>query len=193
MKFAAFSAVTVSSMAAHASLSIAIRGCIELCDDFVGCYHGHAFMEGHRKMRTQIAAVLCSAVVGMIAMLPVAIAQSKTTKACMEEWRVNKAAEGNGVTERAYVARCRAGRAPIRTGGASASSPNLSAVVIPAVIARSIYRPRRSWSRSSDPSADALWGAVGTVVDKDGIHELSRSTQEEWLDVPGALGDLRRA
>jgi hypothetical protein len=34
-----------------------------------------------------------------------------------------------------------------------------------------------------DPSADALWGAVGTVVDKQGIHESFPKTQEEWLDV----------
>ena len=34
-----------------------------------------------------------------------------------------------------------------------------------------------------DPSADALWGAVGTVVDKEGIHELFPKTPEEWLDL----------
>jgi hypothetical protein len=34
-----------------------------------------------------------------------------------------------------------------------------------------------------DPSADALWGAVGTVVDREGIHESFPKTQEEWLDV----------
>jgi hypothetical protein len=34
-----------------------------------------------------------------------------------------------------------------------------------------------------DPSADVLWGAVGTVVDKQGIQDLAPKTQEEWLDV----------
>jgi hypothetical protein len=34
-----------------------------------------------------------------------------------------------------------------------------------------------------DPSADALWGAGGTVVDKDGFHELAPKTDEQWLDV----------
>ena len=34
-----------------------------------------------------------------------------------------------------------------------------------------------------DPSADGLWGAVRTVVDKEGIHEFFPRTQEEWLDV----------
>jgi hypothetical protein len=34
-----------------------------------------------------------------------------------------------------------------------------------------------------DPSADALWGAVGTVVDKEGIHESFPKTPAEWLDL----------
>jgi hypothetical protein len=33
-----------------------------------------------------------------------------------------------------------------------------------------------------DPSADTLWGAVGTVVDNDGIHEMFPKTQEEWQE-----------
>jgi hypothetical protein len=34
-----------------------------------------------------------------------------------------------------------------------------------------------------DTSADVLWGAVGTVVDKEGIHEAFPKTPEEWLEV----------
>jgi hypothetical protein len=34
-----------------------------------------------------------------------------------------------------------------------------------------------------DPSADALWGAVGTVLDKEGVQELSPKTPEAWLDM----------
>ena len=34
-----------------------------------------------------------------------------------------------------------------------------------------------------DPSADVLWGAVGTVVDKEGIHESFPKTPQEWLDL----------
>jgi hypothetical protein len=33
-----------------------------------------------------------------------------------------------------------------------------------------------------DPSADTLWGAVGTVVDNEGIHEIFPKTQEEWQE-----------
>jgi hypothetical protein len=34
-----------------------------------------------------------------------------------------------------------------------------------------------------DPSADVLWGAGGTVVDKEGFHELAPKTDEQWLEV----------
>jgi hypothetical protein len=34
-----------------------------------------------------------------------------------------------------------------------------------------------------DPSADVLWGAVGTVVDQEGVHDNFPKTQEEWLNV----------
>jgi hypothetical protein len=34
-----------------------------------------------------------------------------------------------------------------------------------------------------DPSADVLWGAVGTVVDREGIHESLPNTQEDWRDL----------
>jgi hypothetical protein len=33
-----------------------------------------------------------------------------------------------------------------------------------------------------DPSADTLWGAVGTVVDNEGIHEMFPKTDEEWQE-----------
>jgi hypothetical protein len=34
-----------------------------------------------------------------------------------------------------------------------------------------------------DPSADVIWGAVGTVADKQGVRDLSPRTPEEWLDL----------
>jgi len=34
-----------------------------------------------------------------------------------------------------------------------------------------------------DPSADVLWGAAGSVLDKEGVHDLAPKTQGEWLDV----------
>jgi hypothetical protein len=34
-----------------------------------------------------------------------------------------------------------------------------------------------------DPSADVIWGAVGTIADKQGIQDLVPKTPEEWHDV----------
>ena len=34
-----------------------------------------------------------------------------------------------------------------------------------------------------DPSADVVWGAAGTVVDQDGVHDTFPKTAEEWLNV----------
>src|SRR5437764_1399708 len=34
-----------------------------------------------------------------------------------------------------------------------------------------------------DPSADVLWNSAGTVVDKEGIHDLFPKDDEEWRNV----------
>ena len=136
-------------------------------------------------MRRQIAAALCSAVLGFIASSSPAIAQQKTAKACLEEWRANKAAnQANGVTEKAYVAQCRAGGASTQPTAAPATPAALAAGSGNATRDRQVYSSVRDLMQSIiDPSADALWGAAGTVVDKEGIHELFPKTPEEWLDV----------
>src|SRR6202163_1972072 len=138
-------------------------------------------------MRRQIAAalcsaVLCAAVLGLVASSSLAIAQQKTAKACLDEWRANKAAnEANGVTEKAYVAQCRSGRAAAQPTAAPAT---LGAGSGNAARDRQVYSSIRDIMDSIiDPSADVLWGAAGTVVDKEGIHELFPKTQDEWLDV----------
>jgi hypothetical protein len=117
-------------------------------------------------MRTQIAAALCSAALGVIAVSSPAIAQQKTAKACVEEWQADKTTnQANGITERAYMARCRA-------GSSKAASD------------RPVYSTIRDVMESIiDPSADALWGAAGTVIDNQGTQDLSPKTPEQWLDV----------
>src|SRR6516165_894400 len=77
-------------------------------------------------MRQQIAVVICSVVLGLMTLSPAAIAQQKTAKECREEWRANKTAnQANGVTEKAYVAQCRAGGAPTQTTVAPAPAPTV--------------------------------------------------------------------
>jgi hypothetical protein len=78
-------------------------------------------------MKRQIAAVVCSVVLGFMALPSLAVAQQKTAKACQEEWRANKAAnQANGVTEKAYVAECRVGTAPTQPTAAPSAPPGAS-------------------------------------------------------------------
>lgn len=111
-------------------------------------------------MRSQIAAALCAAALGVIAVSSLAIAQQKTAKSCVEERQTGKAAKrANG------NARC----------GASADR---------AAGDRPVYSTIKDLMESIiDPSADALWGAAGTVIDKQGAQDLSPKTPEQWLDV----------
>jgi hypothetical protein len=59
-------------------------------------------------MAKLITAVICAALFGLVASPMDAVAQQKSAKACREEWRANRTAnQADGITERAYVARCR--------------------------------------------------------------------------------------
>jgi hypothetical protein len=62
-------------------------------------------------MKIQSRFIMCSAAILSIAALSAApaLAQKKTVKTCQEEWRANKAAnEAAKITEKDYVAKCRA-------------------------------------------------------------------------------------
>lgn len=79
-------------------------------------------------MRRQIVSVLCSAILGCVASSSIAVAQQKTVKACQEEWRANRAAnQASGITEKAYVAQCRANGAPAVVPAAPAAPPAAAA------------------------------------------------------------------
>src|SRR5947209_12502391 len=56
--------------------------------------------------------IACSFAIGSSLLAGPAVAQQKTVKVCQEEWRADKAAnQAKGITEKAYVAQCRAGGA----------------------------------------------------------------------------------
>jgi hypothetical protein len=74
------------------------------------------------KIKFAKFAMICSVLVGVLALSGPALAQQKTVKACQDEWRANKDAnQAIGLTERAYVDKCRVGAAaqpPAATTGA---------------------------------------------------------------------------
>ena len=129
-------------------------------------------------MRRQIAAALCVAALGAIALssASLAIAQKKTAKASAEEWQADKTTNrANGVTARAYVARCRAD---------SSKAAGDRQVYSSKVYSSKVYSSIKDVMESMiDPSADTLWGSAGTIIDKQGTQDLSPKTQEQWLDV----------
>jgi hypothetical protein len=59
-------------------------------------------------MSTSFVRIVCSAAIGMLALSAPVIAQQKTEKACQEEWQAHKATnQAKGITEKAYVEKCR--------------------------------------------------------------------------------------
>jgi hypothetical protein len=93
-----------------------------------------------------------------------ATAQQKTAKACLNEWRANRGAnQDHKITAKTAVGRCRVAGAAINSQRYSSIKDLMESII--------------------DPSADALWGAVRTVVDQEGIHETFPKTREEWLEV----------
>src|SRR5450755_4197023 len=87
---------------------------------------------GWKKMKKPLSIMACAFVIGFGALSSHAWAQAKTAKACAEEWRADKAGfQAKGITEKAYVADCRAGTvsapaaapAPAPTAAAPAPSP----------------------------------------------------------------------
>jgi hypothetical protein len=67
--------------------------------------------------------IVCSAVVGVALLMSPAFAQEKTVRACQAEWRANKADnQAKGITEKAYVAKCRGGDSAAKPAPAPAAS-----------------------------------------------------------------------
>ncbi|HEY6258079.1 MAG TPA: hypothetical protein VIY51_20040 [Xanthobacteraceae bacterium] len=84
-------------------------------------------------MRNQIVAVMCAALAGALALPGPAFAQQKTVKACQDEWRANKDAnQAAGVTEKAYVDKCRAAGAAATPAAAPATTPAATPAAKPA-------------------------------------------------------------
>jgi hypothetical protein len=76
-------------------------------------------------MNKRTVLIVCSAVIfsGLSFSSTPSLAQKKTVKACEEEWRANKAAnEAAKITEKAYVAKCRA-EAPKPAAATPATTP----------------------------------------------------------------------
>jgi hypothetical protein len=74
------------------------------------------------KMKALLGTTLVAVFIACLAAPPMVLAQQKTAKECREEWRANKDAnKAAGVTEKDYVAKCRAGGAAAQPSAAPAA------------------------------------------------------------------------
>ncbi len=75
-------------------------------------------------MSSRLAPAICSAIIGIMVFSSASFAQQKTVRACQEEWRANRAAnEAAGITQKAYVEKCRAAGATAQPPAATAAKP----------------------------------------------------------------------
>jgi hypothetical protein len=98
-------------------------------------------------------AVVCSAVIGVALLMSPAFAQEKTVKACQDEWRANKADnQAKGITEKAYVAKCRGGDSAAKPAPAPAASTakekkekKTTAAAAPAAAQKTVKACQEEW------------------------------------------------
>jgi hypothetical protein len=106
-------------------------------------------------MKTRLVTIMCSALVGFIALSSQAIAQQKTIKACEEEWRANKADnEAKHILLKDFVAKCRAAS----TTAPPASAPAAAAPTAPPP-APAARAPAAPATKPAAPAAAATTGA----------------------------------
>jgi hypothetical protein len=75
-------------------------------------------------MKMNFSLAVCSAIIGALVLSSPAVAQQKTAKACQQEWQANKAAnQAAGITQKAYVEKCRAGSATAQPAAETAAKP----------------------------------------------------------------------
>jgi hypothetical protein len=110
-------------------------------------------------MRNQFVALLGSALLGFLAWSGPALSQQKTVKACQEEWRAGKDAnQAAGITEKAYVDKCRAG------GAEPAATPAAATPAAPAA-------PGSAASEKSAKACQDEWRGNKAAYQAGGITE----------------------
>jgi hypothetical protein len=135
------------------------------------------FLEGDVKMRGQIAAIMCLAVLGIASSSSLSIAQQKTAKACQEEWRANKAAnQANGITEKAYVTQCRGSSASTQPTAAPAtpSAPGAAPTATAPAEPRTATAPA---TRAAPATTSTARPAPTTPATPAGVNQFSTEAE----------------
>jgi hypothetical protein len=98
-------------------------------------------------MKARWIALVFSALVGFVTLSPPpALAQQKTVKACRDEWQANKAAnQAAGITQKAYVDKCRTGET-IPVPAATAAAPKTTTAATTDKPQKTVKACRDEWS-----------------------------------------------
>jgi len=119
-------------------------------------------------MKKYLAPVICATIAGMMVLSAPAVAQQKTAKACADEWKADKEAnQAKKITEKAYVAKCRADSAPAKP---AAAKPAAAPVAAPAPAAAPTAAPAAKPAAvvpapaPAKPAAAATGGKAGEVT-----------------------------
>jgi hypothetical protein len=121
-------------------------------------------------MKMNFTLAVCSAMIGALVLSSPAAAQQKTVKACQQEWQANKAAnQAAGITQKAYVEKCRA-------SSAAAQPTTKPAAKITAKPAQAPAKPAAEKSESPQKTVRACqeeWRANRAANEAAGITQKS--------------------
>lgn len=99
-------------------------------------------------MKIPFVLIMCSAIFGALALSSPVSAQQKTVTACQKEWRANRAAnEAAGITQKAYVEKCRAASAAAQPAAKPAQKPAAKRSAKPAATTAQPTAPPRKTVR----------------------------------------------
>ena len=79
-------------------------------------------------MKAQLSTTIAILLIAGLAASHDTLARQKAAKECRDEWRANKAANKSaGITEKDYVAKCRAGSVAVQPAAPPATAPTVPA------------------------------------------------------------------
>jgi hypothetical protein len=157
-------------------------------------------------MKMPFILTLCAAMIGALALSSPVAAQLKTAKACQEEWRANRAAnQAAGITQKAYVEKCRTGSATAQPAATPAAAParpaattsdapqktvracqeewraNRAANQAAGITQKAYVEKCRTGSATAQPAATpAAAPARPAATTSDATQKTVRACQEEW-------------
>jgi hypothetical protein len=117
-------------------------------------------------VRAWFSMTIGTALLGLTALPAPVLAQQKTVKACQQEWRANKAEnQAKGITEKAYVAQCRAGGSTAQPAPAPAAVPAPAPSATTSAAQKTVKACREEW-RANKAAYQAAKVTEKAYVDK---------------------------